>query len=58
MGEYNSDDHCIYYCGLETLRRNGVAIIVNKRVQNAVQFSHSVVSNSSQPHEQNEKEKR
>ena len=36
MGEFNSDDHCIYYCGQECLRRNGVAIIVNKRVQNAV----------------------
>ena len=36
MGEYNSDDHYIYYCGQESLRRNGVAIIVNKRVQNAV----------------------
>ena len=36
MGEFNSDDHCIYYCGRESLRRNGVAIIVNKRVQNAV----------------------
>ena len=35
MGEFNSDDHCIYYCGQESLRRNGVAIIVNKRVQNA-----------------------
>ena len=35
MGEFNSDDH-IYYCGQESLRRNGVAIIVNKRVQNAV----------------------
>ena len=32
MGEFNSDDHCIYYCGQESLRRNGVAIIVNKRV--------------------------
>ena len=30
MGEFNSDDHCIYYCGQEFLRRNGVAIIVNK----------------------------
>ena len=49
MAEFNSDDHCIYYCGLETLRRSGVAIIVNKRVQNAAQFSHSVVSNSLQP---------
>ena len=36
MGEFNSDDHCIYYCGQEFLRRNGVAIIVNKRVWNAV----------------------
>ena len=36
MGEFNSDDHCIYYCGQESLRRNGVAIIVNKRVQTAV----------------------
>ena len=36
MGEFNSDDHYIYYCGEETLRRNGVAIIVNKRVRNAV----------------------
>ena len=32
MGEFNSDDHCIYYCGQESLKRNGVAIIVNKRV--------------------------
>ena len=36
MGELNSDDHYIYYCGQESLRRNGVAIIVNKRVQNEV----------------------
>ena len=36
MGEFNSDDHCIYYCGQESLRRNGVAIMVNKRVQNTV----------------------
>ena len=36
MGEFNSDDHCIYYCGQESLRRNRVAIIVNKRVRNAV----------------------
>ena len=35
MGEFNSDDHYIYYCGQESLRRNGVAIIVNKRVQHA-----------------------
>ena len=33
MGELNSDDHCIFYCGQESLRRNGVATIVNKRVQ-------------------------
>ena len=37
MGEFNSDDHYIYYCGQESLRRNGVSLIVNKRVQNAVQ---------------------
>ena len=36
MGEFNSDDHYMYYCGQECLRRDGVAIIVNKRVQNAV----------------------
>ena len=36
MGEFNSDDHYIYYCGQESLRRNGVAIIVYKRVQNAI----------------------
>ena len=36
MGEFNSDDHYIYYCGQESLRRNGVAITANKRVQNAV----------------------
>ena len=35
MGELNSDDHYIYYCGQESLRRNGVAIMVNKRVQKA-----------------------
>ena len=34
MGEFNPDDHYIYYCGQESLRRNGVALIVNKRVQN------------------------
>ena len=37
MGEFNSNDHYIYYCQQEPLRRNGVAIMVNKRVQNAVQ---------------------
>ena len=36
MGEFNSDDHYIYFCGQESLRRNGVAIMVNKRVRNAV----------------------
>ena len=36
MGEFNSDDHYIYYCGQESLRRDGVAIMVNKRVRNAV----------------------
>ena len=36
MSEFNSDDHYIYYCGQESLRRNGVAIMVNKRIRNAV----------------------
>ena len=36
MDEFNSDDHYIYYCGQESLRRNGVAIMANKRVRNAV----------------------
>ena len=36
MGEFNSDDHYIYYCGQDSLRRNGVAIVVNKRVRNVV----------------------
>ena len=36
MGEFNSDDHCIYYCGQQSLRRNGLAFIFNRRVQNAV----------------------
>ena len=36
MGEFNSDDHCIYYCGQESLRRNRVALIANKRIQNGV----------------------
>ena len=36
MGEFNSDDHYIYYCGQDSLRRNGVALIVNKRIRNAV----------------------
>ena len=41
MGKFNSDDHYIYYCGQESLRRNGVALIVNKRVWNAVLGSQS-----------------
>ena len=36
MGEFNSNDHYIYYCGQESLRRNGVAIMVSQRVRNAV----------------------
>ena len=36
MGEFNPDDHYIYYCGQESLRRNGVTIIVNKRVQGTI----------------------
>ena len=36
MGEFNSDDHYIYYCGQESLRRNGVVIVISKRVRNAV----------------------
>ena len=38
-GGFNSDDHCIYYCGQESLRRNGIALIVNKGVRNAVSQS-------------------
>ena len=44
MGEFNSDDHYIYYCGQESLRRNGVTIIVNKRIWHAVQFSSVIQS--------------
>ena len=40
MGEFNSDDHYIYYCGQEYLRRNGVSIMVNKNIQNAVLGCH------------------
>ena len=36
VGEFNSDDHYIYYCGQESLRRNGVALIINRRVRNAI----------------------
>ena len=39
MSEFNSDDYYIYYCGQESLRRNGVAIMVNERVQNAIRGS-------------------
>ena len=51
MGKFNSDDHYVYYCGQESIRRNRAALIVNKRVQNAVQFSCSVMSNSLRSHE-------
>ena len=44
MSEFNSDDHCIYYCGQQSLTRNGVAIIANKRVQNAV-FGYNLKNN-------------
>ena len=44
MGEFNSDDHYIYYCGQESLRRNEVAIIINKGVQNAV-FGYNLKNN-------------
>ena len=40
MGEFNSDSHCIYYYGQESLKRNGVGFIVNKRVQNVVLGCH------------------
>ena len=44
MGEFNSDDDCMYYCGQESLRRNGVALRVNKRVQDAV-LGHNLKKN-------------
>ena len=44
MGEFNSDDHYIYYCGQESLKRNEVSIMVNKRVQNAV-LGYNIKSN-------------
>ena len=44
MGEFNSDDHYIYYCGQESLRRNGVATMLNKRVRNAV-FRYNLKNN-------------
>ena len=40
MGKFNSDDNYIYYCGQESLRRNGVALIINKKVQNIVLLCH------------------
>ena len=52
LDEFNSDDNYIYYCGQKSLRRNGVAIMVNKRFQNTVQFSSvTLVSDSLRPHE-------
>ena len=53
-GEFNSEDHCIYFCGQDYLRRNGVAVIDNKRIQSAIssaQFSCSVMPDSLWPHE-------
>ena len=44
IGEFNSDDHYIYYCGQESLRRNGAALIDNKRVQNAI-LGHNLTNN-------------
>ena len=43
MGEFNSDDHYIYYCGQESLRRNGVALVVNKRVE--MQYLDAILKN-------------
>ena len=53
-GEFNSDDHCIYYCGQESLRRNGVAIIVNKRALSAV-LGYSLKNNRMISHFQGKK---
>ena len=44
MGEFNSDDHYIFYCGEESLRKNGVAIMINKRVRNAVLDAISIMT--------------
>ena len=44
MGKFNSDDHYLYYCGQESHRRNGLAIIVNKRVRNAVLDAISIMT--------------
>ena len=49
MGEFNSDDHYIYYCRQESLRRKGVALMVSKRVQNAVLGCNLKKSNSTKP---------
>ena len=43
LGEFNSDDHYIYYCGQQSLRRNGVAIMVNKRVRNAISMRSQIL---------------
>ena len=45
-GDFNSDDHCIYYCGQESLRRNGIALIVNKGVRDAGRQAVSSVAKS------------
>ena len=48
MGEFNSDDHYIYYCGQESLRRNGVAIMVNKRVKESEMQYMDVISKTTE----------
>ena len=53
MGEFKSDDHYIYYCGQESLRRNGVAIMVNKRLRNAVVGAGSIPGSGRFPGEGN-----
>ena len=45
MGKFKSDDHCIYYCGQESLRRNAIVLIVNKRVQNVLGNRHFSLKN-------------
>ena len=50
MSEFNSDDHCIYYCGQESIRINAVTLIVNKRVQNAVFYFNSFPRQTIQCH--------
>ena len=54
MGKFNSDDHYIYYCGQESCRRNGVALIINRRVRNAV-LGCNLKNDRIQPHTQQEK---